>query len=142
VVWSGVAVSNDALAQCIGELRRKMGDEERRLIKTISRRGYRFDATVTPSDFLGPNPQSAGANATDWVLNPVDRIRHTHALAETVAEVAPRAVVGGGQSSPPDRQLSLIVLPFQNLGGDPEQEYFADGITSDLMDGCLCLVAR
>jgi adenylate cyclase len=29
-------------------------------------------------------------------------------------------------------RLSLVVLPFDYLGGDPEQEYFADGITDDL----------
>ncbi len=39
------------------------------------------------------------------------------------------------QGASPYRLLSLIVLPFQNLGGDPEQEYFADGITDGLIDG-------
>jgi TolB-like protein/class 3 adenylate cyclase/Flp pilus assembly protein TadD len=29
-------------------------------------------------------------------------------------------------------RLSLVVLPFENLSGDPDQEYFADGITEDL----------
>jgi TolB-like protein len=29
-------------------------------------------------------------------------------------------------------RLSIVVLPFENLGGDPEQEFFADGITDDL----------
>ena len=29
-------------------------------------------------------------------------------------------------------RLSIVVLPFENLGGDPEQQYFADGITDDL----------
>jgi adenylate cyclase len=29
-------------------------------------------------------------------------------------------------------RLSIVVLPFANLGSDPEQQYFADGITEDL----------
>src|SRR6516162_2525217 len=29
-------------------------------------------------------------------------------------------------------RLSIVVLPFANLGNDPEQQYFADGITEDL----------
>jgi hypothetical protein len=29
-------------------------------------------------------------------------------------------------------RLSLVVLPFANIGGDPEQEYFADGVTESL----------
>jgi TolB-like protein/DNA-binding winged helix-turn-helix (wHTH) protein len=43
--------------------------------------------------------------------------------------------------------LSIVVLPFENLSGDPEQEYFADGITDDLttdlshLDGSL-VIAR
>jgi TolB-like protein len=30
------------------------------------------------------------------------------------------------------RALSIVVLPFVNLSCDPEQQYFADGITEDL----------
>src|SRR6516162_11112949 len=32
----------------------------------------------------------------------------------------------------PAPRLSIVVLPFTNLGGDPEQQYFADGITEDV----------
>ena len=36
--------------------------------------------------------------------------------------------------SPPDKP-SIAVLPFTNMSGDPEQEYFADGISEDLITG-------
>ena len=35
-------------------------------------------------------------------------------------------------SSSPRPRLSIVVLPFANLSNDPDQEYFADGITDDL----------
>jgi TolB-like protein len=35
-------------------------------------------------------------------------------------------------SARPVPRLSIVVLPFANLGGDPGQQYFADGITEDL----------
>src|SRR5919106_1380973 len=45
-------------------------------------------------------------------------------LPERSAETAPAR---------PSALPSIAVLPFANLGGDPEQEYFADGITEDLI---------
>src|SRR4051794_12465528 len=50
-----------------------------------------------------------------------------------------RMVLGGGDGGPPERPAlplpdrpSLAVLPFENLGGDPEQGYFADGVVEDI----------
>jgi DNA-binding transcriptional LysR family regulator/DNA-binding winged helix-turn-helix (wHTH) protein len=57
-VWSNVAVSDDSLVQCIRELRRKLGDDDHRLIKTVSRRGYLLDATVSAQA-----PQSTSKSA-------------------------------------------------------------------------------
>src|SRR5215471_9737162 len=46
-VWPNVIVSDDSIAQCLRELRGKLGDTDHSLIKTISRRGYLLDAIVT-----------------------------------------------------------------------------------------------
>jgi DNA-binding winged helix-turn-helix (wHTH) protein len=45
-VWPNVIVTDDSLVQCIRELRQKLGDDNHRLIKTVSRRGYLLDAEV------------------------------------------------------------------------------------------------
>jgi TolB-like protein/class 3 adenylate cyclase len=40
---------------------------------------------------------------------------------------------GGGKPSPASAsRLSIVVLPFTNIGGDPEQDYFIDGVTESL----------
>ena len=41
-----------------------------------------------------------------------------------------RAGPGAEKSAPP--RLSIVVLPFANIGGDPEQEHFVDGVTESL----------
>ena len=46
-VWPNVIVSDDSIAQCIRELRSRLGDDDHSLIKTVSRRGYLLDAIVT-----------------------------------------------------------------------------------------------
>ena len=43
-VWPNLAVTDDTLVQSIGELRRALGADGPRLIRTVPRRGYRFDS--------------------------------------------------------------------------------------------------
>ena len=45
-------------------------------------------------------------------------------------QAKPPPVPAPEKSAPP--RLSIVVLPFANIGGDPEQEYFADGVTESL----------
>jgi adenylate cyclase len=45
----------------------------------------------------------------------------------------PRSSPSGGQVSVTPTKLSIAVLPFENMSGDPEQEFFADGICEDLI---------
>ena len=54
------------------------------------------------------------------------------AQAETPVRVD-RAALGGGLRSPLLDNPSIAVLPFQNMSGDPQQDYFSDGITEDII---------
>src|SRR5262249_10806540 len=55
---------------------------------------------------------------------------HAEIVGDLPATVVPRAVSISQPAVAP--RLSIVVLPFKNLSNDPEQQYFADGITEDL----------
>jgi len=122
-VWANVSVCDDSLVQCIRELRQKLGDVDRRLIKTVSRRGYFLDATVSAQA-----PQRRGYQ----FVAPVARVSPDSG-AET--QSAPAAAPPGRSDTDhtPSDKPSIAVLPFANIGGDPEQEYFADGMVEEII---------
>lgn len=71
-------------------------------------------------------------DATEWIAT-VPRIGYQFANTVTIDEGADKRPPPLG---PPEPGLkpSVAVLPFANLSGDPEQEYFADGITEDIIN--------
>jgi TolB-like protein len=115
-VWPNVIVGDNSLAQCIGDLRNALNDVDRRIIKTVTRRGYVFAAPVSISApdivtrlpaFTSPVPSVGIPPPTEVV----DQLKPGLALPE---------------------KPSIVVLPFSNMSDDPEQEYFADGMVEEI----------
>jgi len=80
--WPNLAVTDDALVQSIGELRRALGDDGQRLIRTVPRRGYRLESYVSivaPVDSFATDGRSVSAVSRDEADSPELTIR-AHAL--------------------------------------------------------------
>ena len=64
-----------------------------------------------------------------WRARPAPNATPANAMPATVVVDRPAPVL-----ALPDKP-SIVVLPFQNMSGDPEQEYFADGMVEDIITG-------
>jgi TolB-like protein len=111
-VWGGRIVSESTITSHINAVRKAIGDsgEEQRLVRTVARKGFRFVGEIQVGE-IGQARQPGGSSVVE------------HASSE---------------SRPPSplvlpHKPSITVLPFQNLSGDPEQEYFADGVVEDII---------
>jgi TolB-like protein/DNA-binding winged helix-turn-helix (wHTH) protein/Flp pilus assembly protein TadD len=129
-----------SLHNAIARLREVLGDsaERPRFIETLPRRGYRFIAPVDAGDL--PAPSRAAGSATPAALSGHARLTKSHALLLTtafailaVSIVLWLARTGGAPANAAPRLNSIAVLPLENLSGDPSQEFFADGMTDQLI---------
>src|SRR4029077_16927211 len=66
----------------------------------------------------------------------IARQLRAYMMSAAAVEAPPPVGIAADQGKPVASwiipQLSIVVLPFANLSNEPEQEYFADGITDDL----------
>ena len=123
------------LNNAVNKLREALGDsaETPRYVETLPRIGYRFIAPVA----LPVAPASSGPEtALDKSSGRPSKRRLGLALAVVVLLVVVIAIGWQQLQRPPAvraDKVRLAVLPFQNLSDDPEQEYFSDGLTLELI---------
>jgi len=140
-----------SLATAIGKIREALGDsaDNPRYIETLPRRGYRFIANVT---VLSADPLNKVQPATRDIPRAEDhgqvelaskaevpkpqpwaRAWKISAFALVPALVILMAWIVHSASRPSSNIRSLAVLPLESLSGDASQDYFADGMTDELI---------
>ena len=108
-IWRGRNVSESTLTSRINAARKAIGDSGsgQKLIRTVARKGFRFVGSV--------DTRLISARAGDTAAGTSDR-------------------VGSQQPAlPQSDRPAIAVLPFTNMSGDREQEYFSDGISEDII---------
>ena len=154
-VWGRTVVDTANLTVQIAALRRVLDNRraEGSCIQTVAARGYRFVAPVTrigPTASLSDASDHAAAIALPLRPTRAETRRYRRRVAALTAGAAVLVLAGiawwvwltphsqtgrapvavsAPQFAP---RLSIVVLPFVNLSSDPDQQYFADGITEDL----------
>jgi TolB-like protein/DNA-binding winged helix-turn-helix (wHTH) protein/Flp pilus assembly protein TadD len=138
-LWPQTIVDFDhGLNKAISKIRDALGDssEHSRFVETVARRGYRFLADVAV--IHGGGVETAAADPAYPGTSVFSPRPSNHAwklfglgVALVVASVASWTFYHRIHSSPAIR--SLAVLPLENLSGDASQDYFADGMTDELI---------
>lgn len=110
-VWAGRYVSESALSSRIKSARQAIGDDgqHQRLIKTVHKKGFRFVAQVTKIE-------------TDLDSSESDS-----------DSLQRRSTDGSEENTQAGWRPTIAILPFSVLSNDPDQEYFADGVTTDII---------
>ena len=108
-LWPNIHVTDDNLTQCIHEIRDALGRNSRRLLRTVPRRGYIFNAAVVRQQ---PNP-----------------------LAQVVGVEGAARSQGSAACHGSDRavRLSVLVLPLRSRDGSEAHERVAAHITADIV---------
>jgi DNA-binding winged helix-turn-helix (wHTH) protein/TolB-like protein/Flp pilus assembly protein TadD len=159
-VWPGVVVGDEALTQSIIKLRKALGDNSRSpsYIETIAKRGYRLIAPVRQSEAVAATPAEATlAGARPAELDQAlpaqrppasPRYLRSAALTAVVALAAalfglyffrsiPHTPAAADEVEVEDSRqagwVGVTIVPFESLGADRAQAYFARGISDNLV---------
>ena len=142
-LWpAGTFVDFDrGLNKAINHLREALHDsaDEPQFIETLPRKGYRLIAPVTREEDVeaGIGDAEIGdapgrTTVRRWLAAAAVLITAV-VVAIAAEEQDIRRWIGGGPSVAAPHITALAVIPLENLSGDPEQDYFADGMTDVLI---------
>src|SRR5712691_895753 len=161
-IWPNIFVTDNSLVQCISDIRVALEDDAQAVLKTVARRGYLFAAPVIEVEPLQRAARPAGASGApeaavasgEFAAGRSPRMRSVALFAVAVVAfvvIAAAATImwragkpgadvdlaraPGGVAEPASKHksASIAVLPLVTLGGSTGDDYFADGLTEDII---------
>ncbi len=152
-MWGDTFVEEGNLTQYISHLRKALGDnsEDTRLIVTIARKGYQFTGNVIVDDVadvekkaaaqipMAKGPRADTLRRIESQIREPERSAPKHWRKASVMGASAVILIVGYMSwrhfrdvtAPRPKKIMLAVLPFENLTGDLNKEYLADGLTEE-----------
>lgn len=131
-VWKGVIVGDGSVYLAIRQLRQVLDDPkgDTSYIETIPKRGYRLAVPVERSEVSASTDNGRTQASRDT--------ERSYSRWIAAAAIVVAILIAIAASLRDDRRTeevkSVAVLPFDNLSSDPEQEYFADGVTEEILN--------
>jgi len=129
-----------SLHNAIARLREVLGDsaETPRYIETLPRRGYRFIAPVERAESQPLSTSAPSEAPVEAPANASPRPSHGYLAATVLALLVISAALWLARTAThptkaATRLNSIAVLPLDNLSGDPSEDFFADGMTDQLI---------
>ena len=136
-VWPGRVVTDDALTSAIGKLRRALGDDARSpsFVETIAKRGYLLKVAPTPggADMSPSGTASIGEGARWRVWFLVGMLLFSAGIVVAAIAYWRAARMPEIPEVSKETAASIAVIPFEVLGDNASQRYFAEGITLDVI---------
>ncbi len=129
-LWADTFVTDDSLVQCIGDIRRALGDSEHKIVQTFPKRGYQLNGeplTQAPAAAVPPAPGQE---------RPFGRFA---ILAVALVAVVVLGVLGWMQFGPKDSPVPkgekprIAVLPFDDFSTGEDKGYLSDAIAEGII---------
>lgn len=135
-VWRGTVVTYEALTVTINKIRTALDDDSRqpRYIETLPKRGYRLIASVNTTQ-LNPLSLSSSANFKTIIYTTSTLLAFlaVFGIAFWFNQSNTGPIIDNQLILPQQDLPSIAVIPFANNSNDPDQDYFASGITEYLI---------
>jgi DNA-binding winged helix-turn-helix (wHTH) protein/TolB-like protein/Tfp pilus assembly protein PilF len=142
-VWEGLAVDDDGIVQCVGEIRRALGPAGREALRTHPRRGYSLHPDAAPANEPARPAESASQTATVSAPRPRGRALATGATIATALLIALGAVVWRDAAPAPDQSAPLASVYGEGvvLTVPPFETATSDAVLASLAEGMALQVA-